>query len=74
VLKAATPRDPYATPLAAAQEAGAVALNWGVFINAVVISLIVAFSVFMVVRSFNKLRWEEEEAPAQPGGSVHGGR
>ena len=56
---------PYAT-LAAAQEAGAVTLNYGVFFNAVISFLIVAFAVFMVVRSFNKLKREEEAAPPEP--------
>ncbi len=56
---------PYAT-LAAAQEAGAVTVNFGVFANAVISFLIIAFSVFMVVRSFNKLRREEEAAPPAP--------
>ena len=54
---------PYAT-LAAAQEAGAVTINYGLFINEVITFVIVAFTVFMVVRSFNKLRKAEEEAPA----------
>ena len=59
---------PYAT-LAAAQEAGAVTINYGLFINALISFLIVAFAVFMVVRSFNKMKREEEvveEAPADP--------
>ncbi len=56
---------PYAT-LAAAQEAGAVTINLGVFANAVISFLIIAFSVFMVVRSFNKLKREEEAAPPAP--------
>lgn len=59
---------PYAT-LAVAREAGAVTLNYGVFINAIISFLIVAFSVFLVVRSFNKLKKQEEapsEAPAPP--------
>ena len=56
---------PYAT-LAAAQEAGAVTMNYGIFINAVISFLIVAFAVFMVVRSFNRLKKEEEAAPAAP--------
>lgn len=58
---------PYVT-LAAAQEAGAVTINYGVFANAVISFLIVAFAVFMVVRGFNKLKEEEEEeaAPAAP--------
>jgi large conductance mechanosensitive channel len=53
---------PYGT-LSAAQEAGAVTINYGVFANEVVSFLIVAFAVFMLVRSFNKLKREEEAAP-----------
>lgn len=53
---------PYAT-LQAARDAGAVTLNYGVFINAVISFLIVAFAVFMVVRSFNKLKRKAEETP-----------
>lgn len=56
---------PYAT-LAAAQEAGAVTINYGVFANEIVSFLIVAFAVFMLVRSFNKLKRQEEEAPKAP--------
>jgi large conductance mechanosensitive channel len=56
---------PYAT-LAAAQEAGAVTINYGLFVNSVVSFTIVAFAVFMVVRSFNRLKRQEEEAPAPP--------
>ena len=58
---------PYAT-LAAAQEAGAVTINYGVFANAVISFLIVAFSVFLLVRGFNRLRREQEAAPAPPPG------
>ena len=69
VLQQGVPAGPYAT-LAAAQEAGAVTLNWGAFINSILSFLIVAFSVFMVVRSFNKMRAEQEapaeEAPPEP--------
>ncbi|UCF21064.1 MAG: large-conductance mechanosensitive channel protein MscL [Gemmatimonadota bacterium] len=65
VLKDGAVPGPYAT-LAAAQEGGAVTLNWGVFINAIISFLIVAFSVFLVVRAFNKLKRKEEEAPAAP--------
>lgn len=54
----------YAT-LAAAREAGAVTINYGVFVNAVINFLIVAFVLFMVVRSMNKLK-RREEAPAEP--------
>jgi large conductance mechanosensitive channel len=59
---------PYAT-LAAAQEAGAVTINYGLFINALISFLIVAFTLFLIIRSFNKMKKEEEaveEAPAEP--------
>jgi len=56
--------------LAQAQEAGAVTLNIGLFLNAVIAFVIVAFSVFLVVKSFNKakrsMEAEVEEAPAAP--------
>ncbi len=56
---------PYPT-LEAAQEAGAVTINYGMFVNSIVSFLIVAFAVFMVVRNFNKLKRQEEEAPKAP--------
>ena len=42
--------------LAEAEKAGAVTLNYGVFINAVINFLIVAFVLFMVVRQLNRLK------------------
>ena len=54
---------PYAT-LAEAQAAGAVTINYGLFVNAVITFLIVAFAVFMLVRAANRLR--PQEAPAAP--------
>ena len=62
VLKAGDPAGPYAA-LADAQTAGAVTVNYGLFVNTVVSFLIVAFAVFLLVRSLNRLR-REEEAPA----------
>ena len=59
---------PYAT-LSAAQEAGAVTINYGLFINALISFLIVAWAVFFVVKGFNKMKKEEEvveETPAEP--------
>jgi large conductance mechanosensitive channel len=56
---------PYPT-LTAAQEAGAVTINYGVFANAIISFLIVAFAVFLLVRSFNKLKRQEEAAPSTP--------
>ena len=45
-----------------AKEAGAVTLNYGVFVNNVVSFLIVAFVVFLLVRGVNAMR-RKEEAP-----------
>jgi large conductance mechanosensitive channel len=56
---------PYTT-LEAAREAGAVVIAYGVFLNSVISFLIVAFAVFLLVRSFNKMKQEEEAAPAPP--------
>lgn len=65
IVRAGAAPGPYAT-LAAAQEAGAVTINYGVFGGEIVSFLIVAFAVFMVVRSFNNLKRKEEEAPSAP--------
>lgn len=56
---------PYVS-LAEARKAGAVTLNYGLFINAVVSFTIVAFAVFLLVRTINRLRALEEAAPAEP--------
>lgn len=53
---------PYAS-LADAQAAGAVTLNYGMFINTIISFLIVAFAVFMVIRNINRLKREQEEPP-----------
>jgi large conductance mechanosensitive channel len=55
----------YAT-LAAAQEAGAVTINYGTFINTIINFLIIAFAIFIVIRQINRLQRQEEEAPAEP--------
>ena len=59
----------YAT-LAEAQEAGAATFNYGTFTNAVIEFLVIAFVVFMLVRTVNKLKEatakKEEEAPSAP--------
>jgi large conductance mechanosensitive channel len=56
---------PYVS-LAEAKKAGAVTLNYGLFINAVVSFTIVAFAVFLLVRTINRLRAAENVAPAEP--------
>ena len=49
--------------LAAAEEAGAPVIKYGLFINNVLDFVIVAFAIFMVIRAMNKLKKQEEEAP-----------
>jgi large conductance mechanosensitive channel len=52
--------------LAAAEEAGAAVIRYGTFINTVLDFVIVAFAIFMVIRTMNKLKKAEEEAPPAP--------
>ena len=52
--------------LAAAKDAGAVTMNIGIFINAVIAFLIVAWCMFLVVKAMNRMKREEEAAPAEP--------
>ncbi len=52
--------------LAAAQEAGAATLNYGLFVNTIINFLIIAFAIFMVVKAANQMQDEEEEAPEAP--------
>ena len=54
VLKEGAAPGPYAT-LAAAKEAGAVTLNYGLFITSVVTFLIIAFAVYLLVKAVNRL-------------------
>ena len=63
ILKEGTVTGPFAS-LAEAQKAGAVTINYGVFINTIISFIIVAFAIFIVVRNINKLK-REEEAPAE---------
>ncbi len=56
---------PYAS-LADAQAAGAVTINYGVFFNAVISFIIVAFAVFMLIKGINNLKRKEEAPPAEP--------
>lgn len=55
----------YAT-LAAAQEAGAATLNYGLFINAIINFVIIAFAIFMIVRQINKMQKPTPAVPAAP--------
>jgi large conductance mechanosensitive channel len=64
LLKAGTKAPPPYATLAEAQAAGAVTVNYGVFVNAVITFLIVAFAVFLLVRAANRL--QPQEAAAAP--------
>lgn len=56
------------TSVEAAREAGASVLAYGLFINALIAFLILAWALFVVVKGINKLKKEEvtEEEPAGP--------
>jgi large conductance mechanosensitive channel len=61
VVREGLPGAPYAS-LEAAQAAGAVTVNYGVFVNTIITFLIIAFAVFLMVKMIN--RWRAEE-PAE---------
>lgn len=63
VLRQGASPGPYAT-LEQARAAGAVTLNYGLFVNAIVSFTIVAFSVFLIVRAFEATRGPAPAAPA----------
>jgi len=65
LLKTGSPTGPYVS-LADAQAAGAVTINYGVFINSIISFLIIAFVIFLLLRSFNRLKREEKEKPVEP--------
>jgi large conductance mechanosensitive channel len=54
-IKAGTPAGPYIS-LADAQAAGAVTVNYGLFINAIISFLIVALAMFFLIRAINRLQ------------------
>ena len=65
VLKEGKIPGPYPS-LAAAKAAGAVSINYGFFLNTVINFLIVAFAVFLLIRSINKLKRQEEAVAPAP--------
>jgi large conductance mechanosensitive channel len=65
VLNSGSTPGPYVT-LADAQKAGAVTINYGLFINSVISFLIVAFAVFLLIRAVNKMKRAEETPAAEP--------
>lgn len=66
LLSAGNPPPPYSS-LAAAQAAGAVTLNYGLFLNSILSFLVVAWATFFLVRSINRIRRKQEAAaPVTP--------
>ena len=64
-LKEGELAGPYAA-LADAQAAGAVTINYGLFINTIISFLIIAFTVFLLIRGVNRLQEEEQAPPEVP--------
>ena len=65
ILRQGATTGPYAS-LADAQKAGAVSINYGVFITTIISFFIVAFAMFILIRSLNKLKRKEEVPSAEP--------
>ena len=65
VLSNPAPGTAYAS-VDAAQKAGAVTLNYGMFINVCISFVIVAWAVFLMIKLMNRLKREEPAAPAAP--------
>lgn len=59
-VKAGSPAGPYPS-LADAQTAGAVTVNYGLFINAIISFLIVAFAMFLLIRAINRLQKAKDD-------------
>ena len=56
--------------LLAAKAAGAPVITYGVFVNAVINFIIVAFVIFMMIKQVNRLKKKEAAAPAEPPAEV----
>ena len=54
------------TSLAEAQAAGAATINYGLFLNAVISFVIVAFAIFLFLKGLSAATPKKEEAPAEP--------
>ena len=61
-----TIKGPVEPTIDAAKKAGAVTINYGLFLNAVIQFLIVAFVVFWLVRTLQRFMRKQEEAPTTP--------
>jgi large conductance mechanosensitive channel len=59
-------KGPHPDTLTAAKAAGAVTINYGLFLNAIIRFLIVAFAIFLLVRWINRLFAATKSAPPAP--------
>jgi large conductance mechanosensitive channel len=62
VLRQGTPGSPYSS-LEAAKAAGAVTVNYGLFVNTLITFLIISFAIFLMVKVINRWRAGETEEP-----------
>ncbi|HEX7401409.1 MAG TPA: large conductance mechanosensitive channel protein MscL [candidate division Zixibacteria bacterium] len=65
VLREGAKVGPYSS-LAEAKAAGAVTFNYGMFVNTIISFIIVAFAIFLLIRSINKLKRQKEVPAAIP--------
>jgi len=65
VLKEGKVAGPY-TSVAAAKSAGAISINFGMFVNTIISFILVAFAVFLLIKTINRLRRQEEAPPSAP--------
>ncbi|MDA0738132.1 MAG: large-conductance mechanosensitive channel protein MscL [Nitrospirae bacterium] len=65
VLKEGSTPGPYLA-LADAKAAGAVSINYGIFINTIISFVLVAFAVFLLIKQINRMKKEEEPLPEEP--------
>ncbi|MEK7309068.1 MAG: large-conductance mechanosensitive channel protein MscL [Nitrospirota bacterium] len=63
VLKEGSAAGPYAS-IVDAKKAGAVTINYGLFVNTIISFLIIAFAIFIMISNLNKLK--KKETPAVP--------
>jgi len=61
-----TLKGPATATLAEAQKAGAVTINYGLFLNTVINFLIIALALFILIRAINRLQAKGPETPAAP--------
>jgi large conductance mechanosensitive channel len=59
-----TLKGPILPTLAEAQKAGAVTINYGVFINTIINFIVVAIALFVLIRGINRLQTEKPADPA----------